>query len=300
MQAAPAGVAAATVLYRPDPALLDALLTVLESDKLPLFIFVNGPLEEVVEARLALLARATLLRSPRNVGLGAGLNAVVEAAQAQGLNHVLLFDQDSTPEAGLAATLTMLWPEAERRHGRIAAIGPLLTPPPGESYLPIRYDRRSKASQELEAVDFLPTSGTLVSVAAWRSIGAFRADYFVDGIDVEWCLRGWSLGFASVLAEKVTMSHRWGHEDGDGDGGRVPQILRQSRLRCYYYLRNASHLLRLAHVPARRKAITALRLVAQAGLLVLRAGAPASMLALSARALRDGLTGRLGPAPSAE
>lgn len=298
MDSAPAGVAAATVLYGPDPALLDALLTVLESDDLPLFIFVNGPLEAVVETRLAGLARATLLRSPRNVGLGAGLNAVVEVAQAQGFRHVVLFDQDSTPKAGLAAELTALWPDAERRHGPVAAIGPLLTPPPGESYLPIRYDRRSKAAHELAAVDFLPTSGTLVSVTAWRSIGAFRADYFVDGIDVEWCLRGWSLGFASILAEQVTMSHRWGHEDDEG--GRVPQILRQSRLRCFYYLRNASHLLRLAHVPARRKAIIALRLAAQAGLLVLRGGAPASMLALAARAVRDGLAGRLGPTPSAE
>jgi rhamnosyltransferase len=299
MAAAPAGVAAATVLYHPDRALLDALLTVLEADGLPVFVFVNGPVDPGIEARLARLARATLLRSPVNIGLGAGLNAVVEAAREQGFGHILLFDQDSTPGPGLAQALLGQWAAAERVHGAVAAIGPVLTPPPGESFLPIRYDRRSGTGDAaLAAVDFLPTSGTLVSIQAWGVVGPFRADYFVDGIDVEWCFRAWSRGQASVLAEQVTMSHRWGH--AEADGGRLPQILRQSRLRSYYYLRNASHGLRLAHFPPGWKLRTALRLLAQAGLLVLRGGAPLRMLGLAGRAFRDGLTGRLGPAPSAE
>jgi rhamnosyltransferase len=175
----------------------------------------------------------------------------------------------------------------------------VLTPPPGESFLPIRYDRRAGAGDAaLSAVDFLPTSGTLVKVAAWRAVGPFRADYFVDGIDVEWCFRAWSRGQACVLAEQVAMSHRWGH--AEEEGGRLPQILRQSRLRSFYYLRNASHGLRLAHFPPGWKIKTALRLVAQAGLLVLRGGAPLRTLPLVGRAFRDGLGGRLGPAPSAE
>jgi rhamnosyltransferase len=294
-----AGVAAATVLYRPDPALLDALLAVLEADGLPLFVFVNGPVEAGVEARLAGLARATLLRSPGNIGLGAGLNAVVEAAQAQGFSHILLFDQDSTPAAGLAAALLAQWPAAERVHGVVAAIGPVLTPPPGESFLPIRYHRRAGLSDAaLGAVDFLPTSGTLVSISAWCEVGPFRADYFVDGIDVEWCFRAWSRGQACLLAEQVAMSHRWGH--AEDEAGRLPQILRQSRLRSYYYLRNASHGLRLAHFPFGWKIKATLRLLAQAGLLVMRGGAPLEMLPLVGRAFRDGLGGRLGPAPSAE
>ena len=294
-----ATIAAATVLYRPEPGLLDALLSALEADALPILIFMNGPVGAEAEARLARLEQTTLLRSPVNIGLGAGLNAVCEAAEAQGLSHILLFDQDSTPGPGLAAALLGAWRGSEARHGPVAAIGPLLTPPPGESFLPIRYDRRPGGDDPaLTAVEFLPTSGTLVSLAAWRIVGPFRADYFVDGIDVEWCYRAWSRGQACVLAETVAMSHRWGH--AETEEGRLPQILRQSPLRSYYYLRNASHNLRLRHFPAGWKARTGFRLLAQAGLLVLRGGAPLKRLRLVARAFRDGLSGRLGAAPSAE
>lgn len=299
MTTPPAGVAAATVLYRPEPGLLDALLSALEADGLPLVIFVNGPVEAAIEARLANLVQATLLRSPANIGLGAGLNAVVEAAQEQGFSDILLFDQDSTPQAGLAAALLAQRAIAGSRHGAVAAIGPVLTPPPGESYLPIRYRRRpGESDAAATAVDFLPTSGTLVSIAAWAAVGPFRADYFVDGIDVEWCFRAWSRGQACLLAERVAMSHRWGH--AEEAGGRLPQILRQSPLRAYYYLRNASHGLRLPQFPPGWKAKTAARLLAQAAVLVLRGGAPARSLRLVVRAVRDGLAGRLGPARSAE
>lgn len=295
----PPGIAAATVLYRPEPSVLETLLGALERDGLPIVIFVNGPLDPGVETRLAGLARATVIRSPENIGLGAGLNAVAGAAAEQGYSHILLFDQDSTPGPGLAAALADVFAIPGEPRRKIAAVGPLLTPPPGESFLPITYDRLGRpAAGGLSEVAFLPTSGTLVCLSAFREIGPFRDDYFVDGIDVEWCYRARASGHVCLLAEEVAMTHRWGH--AEGEGGRVPQILRQSPLRSYYYLRNRSHNLKLRHFPLGWKVATAIRLLFQAALLVLRGGAPLKRLGLVFRAFRDGLTGRLGPAPSAE
>lgn len=296
---APPGIAAAIVLYRPEPSVLGTLLDALEQDGLPIIVFVNGPLDPVVETRLAGLAHGTVIRVPENIGLGAGLNAVAGAAIEQGCSHILLFDQDSTPGPGLAAALSGVFTAPAQRHRRVAAVGPLLTPPPGESFLPITYDRLGRpAAGGLSEVAFLPTSGTLVCLSAFCEIGPFRADYFVDGIDVEWCYRARARVHVCLLAEDVAMTHRWGH--AEGEGVRVPQILRQSPLRSYYYLRNRSHNLKLRHFPLGWKVATAFRLLAQAALLVLRGGAPLGMLRLTGRAFRDGLTGRLGPAPSAE
>jgi len=303
--------AAATVLYEPAVEMLDDLVPPIAADGLRFFIFLNGPVSEAVEQRLDLMSNARILRSPTNIGLGAGLNAVVRAAESDGVSHLLLLDQDSSPQAGLCAALHE---RCERGSGRIAAIGPVLVPPPGEAFLPMRYARRKKAAsgeafssevgtgsreenatkQKLSEVDFLPTSGSLISLAAWREIGPFRDDYFIDGIDVEWGFRAWSRGYACVLAEDLAMVHRWGSADAD----HRPQILRQSDIRNYYYIRNAVNGLRLRHIPLRWKLHVTGRLAMQTLLLLAGRRGAASVRRLIGRAIADGWAGRLGPIPT--
>jgi rhamnosyltransferase len=290
--------AAATVLYRPDPAVLDALLAPLVETGLRIFIFSNGGLNEDIAERLARLPDLHLIRSPENIGLGAGLNAVVEAAEAEGFGHIVLFDQDSTPDADLLPKLLGRFQAIERQSAiPPAVLGPLLVAPENEAFLPPWYSRRPEAlAADVAAVDFLPTSGSLVSIAAWRTIGPFRADYFIDGIDVEWCFRAWARGYSCGLAEELRMVHRWGYVEEAGR--RRPQILRQSDLRTYYYLRNAVSGLRLAHLPLRWKARVGLRLAVQTGLLLVDRRFGRATRRLVARAITDGWSGHLGPAPA--
>ncbi len=87
-------VPAAIVLHHPDIALLDAQLTALTTGGRRLIFFANGSLHETIETRLAQLENAVILRSPGNVGLGEGLNAVVRQAADEKFEHLLLLDQD--------------------------------------------------------------------------------------------------------------------------------------------------------------------------------------------------------------
>jgi rhamnosyltransferase len=144
-------------------------------------------------------------------------------------------------------------------------------------------------------VEFLPTSGTLISVEAWLQVGPFRSDYFIGGIDVEWGQRAWAHGFASVLVDDVTMVHRWGEINVDRNR---PQVLRQSAVRVHYYVRNATHGMTLPHMSFRWKRWQAVRLVGQVFLLFLyRRDFSIGRLT---GAVRDGWSGRLGPLPSEE
>lgn len=288
--------AVATVLYRPDLPVLNALLAPLETVGLRIFIFVNANVSGAVEQRLKDLGNATLIRSPANVGLGAALNAVVEAARAEGHEHVVLFDQDSTPDTELMPKLLAAFHDiAEQSAIPPAVIGPLLVAPQNEAFLPPWYSRRpTQLARTGSAVDFLPTSGSLLSIAAWSAIGPFRADYFIDGIDVEWCFRAWAKGFSCMLVDELRMIHRWGYVEENGK--QRPQILRQSDLRTYYYLRNAANGLRLPHIPLRWKGRVAVRLALQSALLLAdrRFGRVTRRLVLGA--IGDGWAGRLGPA----
>lgn len=283
----------AVVLFRPDPAQFLPLLDAIEAGGERAHYFLNGPIDPSLEARLALSPGAALLGADRNVGQAAGLNALARAATARGARRLLLLDQDSAAPPGLAGRLEQVW--AREGAGRnLAAIGPLLTPPEGEGYRPLRYDWRAGPAGPLAEVDFLPTSGSLLDLAAFAQIGPFREDFFIGGVDVEWGWRARAAGYGSAVAREVAMAHRWG-EPAAVQGAGPPQILRQPRQRNYYYLRNAAYSLRLPHMPARWRLAMAARMAGQIGLLLAR-GADRRRDALAARrALADGWRGRLGP-----
>jgi rhamnosyltransferase len=289
--------AVGTVLFMPDPDLLQRLLQPLCAEGCDVFIYVNGPLEASVETVLSGYSIKRLIRSRENIGQGAGLNALMTAADECGHKSIILFDQDSTPESGFAHRLSdrFLALGETKRTSRLAALGPLLVPPEGSAYLPIKYWRRTlRPGEHPGAVEFLPTSGTLVSVDAWRSIGPFREDYFIGGIDVEWGFRARAKGWASVVADDIHMHHRWGDERGNQHFVQS-QFLRQPAPRVYYYLRNAVDGMWLPHMPWRWKWRQATRMTAQIGLGLVSRRQSSVSAKLIWRALSDGYTGRLGP-----
>jgi len=279
---------AAVVLYNPDPRHLARLVAGL--DGVTLLAFANGPLDAAARASLD-AARARIEVSPVNLGLGAGLNAVVAMARAQGFSHVLLLDQDSEPSAALIPALlgrAASTPSA-------AVIAPRLAPPRGEGYKPIRYAWRGGPSPTgLRAVDFAPTSGSLLNLDAFATIGPFLDAFFIAGLDVEWGFRAWSLGWGSYVADDVVMPHRWG--EPAAAGREIPQILRHAPVRNYYYARNVLATARLPHVPWRWRLKSCATLAAQIGVLALQ-GAPGALRPVR-KGLSDALAGRMGAAPS--
>ncbi|WP_420100934.1 rhamnosyltransferase [Bosea sp. (in: a-proteobacteria)] len=282
---------AGVVLYKPDIGLLARQAAGLGGRTL--FAFANGPLDDQALAALATVD-LRLIRSPANVGLGVGLNAVTQAAARDGFSHIMLLDQDSEPSAALLDRLTARCLAREATQP-VAVLAPLLVPPAEGFYKPIRYERRGPSEDGLVPLDFAPTSGSLLPLAAFAAVGPFREDFFIAGIDVEWGFRAWSLGWASYLAADLHMPHRWGEAVSGEELGK-PQILRHSALRNYYYARNVIATARLGHVPWRWRLKSCLALAAQSAVLALR-GEGGSLAPVQA-GLMDGLGGRLGPAPA--
>lgn len=287
-----AKVCVAVVLYMPDISILQRQIENLVG--IPLIAYANGSLHDDIRAALG-KADLLLIESPTNVGLGLGLNAVMTAAIDRGFTHVFLLDQDSEPNLTMLSALTTRLLELGQRGEKVALVAPRLVPPEGENYKPIHYNwRRVPAAPGLAAVDFAPTSGSLLSVAAYREIGAFRGDFFIGGIDVEWGFRAWSKGFASFVLTEWDMPHRWGERAKDGSH-LIPQILRQSPLRNYYYIRNVIAVARLPYVPLSWRLRSLAIMAVQVVMLVLRG--PSGALRAVRWALRDGFQNRLGPAP---
>jgi rhamnosyltransferase len=288
----PERVCAAVVLYRPDEAILARQAEGLRG--IPVFAFANGPVSSGAIASLA-PTQHCLIESQTNVGLGRGLNAVMDAAIQGGFSHVMLLDQDSEPPTGLIDILLNRSVMLEHRGEKVAVLAPLLVPPENGFYKPIRYEWRSARRVDgLAPVEFAPTSGSLINVRAYADIGPFRDDFFIAGLDVEWGFRAWARGWGSFIATDLTIPHRWGEAVSETEIGR-PQILRQTPVRNYYYARNVIAVAKLRHVSTRWRIKSCAGLVAQVALLALR-GPRGSLRAIRA-GLFDGFRGRLGQAP---
>jgi rhamnosyltransferase len=286
----PAGI----VLYQPDVALLSKLFRTLDQGRRRIFLYVNGPVGPEVDKLIAELENASVVRVGDNQGLGAGMNAVADAADSEGFSHLLLLDQDSTPEKHVPETLLCHFSGLAERGIQLALLAPTLTTPSDENYIPIRYSWSDRAQG---IVYFAPTSGSLLSLNAWRVVGPFRADYFIGGIDVEWGFRARAHGFLSSIDASVQMNHRWGTTTSKEDTWR-PQILRQSDVRNYFYVRNSIDCLQLRHIPTRWKMKFGTILIAQIALLLVTRGGLRTTRRAMWLAVLDGWRGRFGPLPA--
>ncbi len=283
-------VAVGITLFRPSPDQVDRVLAQVPAGYAAVIAFDNGGLAAGDAARLA-RAGVTLLSEGRNLGIAAALDRIAGAARAAGADALLLLDQDAEPPAGLAAALLAALGRLREAGIPAAVVGPAPAPAPGHTAP--AYPRRpgARACGGLAPVQFLATSGSLIDLAALARIGPFRADFFIDGVELEWCFRAWSLGFGCYRATDVAIPHRVGGGVIRAFGITMP---RQPLFRMATYLRNAVYAWRLPHVPLRWKLAQAAYLPVQAGLYWADSGFRPAVLLRLLGAARDGALGRLG------
>ena len=261
-------------------------------------VFANSPIEPDVTQRLQACG-AELIVAPANVGLGEAFNQCAKAAHARGAKRLLLLDQDSEAPDGLVAALEGAMDQLTHRGDVPGVIGPRIVAPPGAAFKAPRYfaKRSSLPLGAATPVEYVISSGSLVDLDALSRVGPFRADFFIDGIDTEWCFRAWSRGVSCWVLSDVEMRHRIGLGVVRNLGRAIP---RQANFRLYAYVRNQSHCLTLAHIPTGWKALIALHVFRVVLVSWLDQRFSPRFLAAMFQAAWCGLRGKLGPPPGAE
>jgi rhamnosyltransferase len=133
-----------------------------------------------------------------------------------------------------------------------------------------------------------------MSLPQWRTLGGFRADYFIDGVDHELCLRARGGGLIVARHGRVLMQHRIGEKAA---GIRLLPYMHPP-LRKYYSMRNGVRNI-VAYAgseplwTARKSATLAWEMIV---VMLLEADKWAKLNAMM-RGLNDGWRGRMGAAP---
>lgn len=175
-----------------------------------------------------------IIWNPENLGIAAALNIGFSHAIANGFKWALLFDQDTVPCEGMLKALCEVYRQFPENN-RLAIIGSnYRSPETGVSRFQV------PKSNEPIWIDskVVITSGSLVSVNAFKVIGPFREDYFIDCIDLEYCLRARSLGYRVILALRPFMLHSIGRPETHRLLWKIVQPANHGPLRRYYMVRN--------------------------------------------------------------
>jgi rhamnosyltransferase len=184
-------------------------------------------------------ASVQVVQDGENKGLGRALNIGLDAARGAGARTVILFDQDSSPDAAFLRRMLATLANATSQHGPRVCIGPRLL---DDAAAPTA----AAVDSSLKAVTCLPTSGMLFHLDSLADDQRFSEDFFLDFVDFDWCWRLGAQGWRFYRAMGIGMPHRLGLAQRRllGLTYHVPAPYRH-----YFQFRDTLRLTARSHVP---------------------------------------------------
>jgi rhamnosyltransferase len=233
--AAPIGpIAAVVTAYHPDGRLAQVVEAALRSCAL-VIVADNTPAASASAAEKLDQPNVRVLRSGRNLGLAAALNLGLRELPDDAA-AVLFLDQDSVLPPDLVAGLA--------EHLRDPAVG-VVGPAPVDAEKGGQYETLSVLHGDVSDRYSVITSGMLVRRSCFATVPAFREDFFVDCVDIDFCLRLRRAGVRIVRDKNLVLPH----SIGDGRDHRLlfvlpVRVLHYAAWRHYWVARNGMVLTR--------------------------------------------------------
>ena len=208
-------ICAVIVSYNPEPLLLENIEALLPQIHRCLVVD-NGSTEQTVLQEAKRKYGIDVIELGENKGIAFALNVGLEYCAQKGYPLVLTMDQDTVLFTNAVECLL----KAMLKEGAVSA--------------GINWDR---SISETKCVEYLITSGNLVTVEAAKSIGGFDEALFIDSVDFDFCLRLQDKGFTIVKVADAGAKHNLGEKTGSR------WFRTHSAFRYYYISRNHFYIL---------------------------------------------------------
>ncbi|MEH1874371.1 glycosyltransferase [Nostoc sp.] len=244
-----AKVAAYITLYK-DKQAANNCLQAIKSQSLPIDIVfvVDNSEQELLETDNT--ASILIYHYPGNIGIGEGLALALEWAKKENYDFLWTFDQDSLPTKDCLKILLNYYNKLSLEYDdNIGIIAPTSIDYKTEEIVQgaIFLKDQFIGCKHNKNVDFYEcdspiTSGSLISIAAAKTVKPPRAELFIDGIDLDYGLRLRQQGFHNLIVTTAIMYHNFGNPVKVKFCQREMIIHQYSALRNYYITRNHTYL----------------------------------------------------------
>ena len=162
-----------------------------------------------------------------NKGIAKGLNEGINYAIKNKYKFVLTMDQDSKFSNNLIKEY------AKNEANNIIIYSP--------NYL-IERKRKKIYRKDTTELTWTMTSGNLLNLNLYKLVGSFREDFFIDGVDYEYCLRAKRYGYKILQCNEAILIHNPGITKKKNIFGLEYKYGYMSPERMYYQVRNLSYI----------------------------------------------------------
>ena len=181
-----------------------------------------------------------------NIGLGKAQNQGIDFCINQGADFILFLDQDSVLVPKMVEKLLDEYKSLIQRGESVATVCPVIisdfSKEKCKASVKLGFRIIDKEIKETQEVAFCISSGSLIPVSIIKEVGGIQEDFFIDAMDVEWCLRAKSKGYGIYMTPHACLTHQLGNGNSD-------KVLQHNDIREFYIVRNGIALSRLSYVP---------------------------------------------------
>ena len=189
-------VLAVVVLYYPDRQVLQDNINAIINDVDNIILWENMDESDARNYRINADSKVNYINAGKNVGISKALNYAWIYARTNGYDYLLTMDQDSIwKNFGFFKKNSLSFLQNTK-----ALIGPAT-------------QKSSLSNTKVPSFvrkQWIITSGMLVPVELLTDIGGYNENFFVDGVDIELCLRAYTKGYKSYVDQSSFLNQNYG------------------------------------------------------------------------------------------
>ena len=220
-------IAACVILYHPDTSVERNIQSYLYQANKVFIVNNTETANSPLQFPNLLQSNISLIRDGKNEGIAKRLNQVCALAIQEGFEYLLTMDQDSFfYEDAITSYLQCI--NVHPNKSQVSMFG-------------VNYENEiSNPDCNYKKVKHLITSGSIINLSAYKNIGAFDENLFIDFVDSEYCFNSIMKGYDIIQYQNIFMNHTLGESMEKRSLVTFKKTKRSfhSALRLYYMMRN--------------------------------------------------------------
>jgi rhamnosyltransferase len=233
---------AVIVTYEPEMKTLETLCRNILKQGFCVIIIDNSEHDRITQS--IKLENCSVIFNGKNMGIANAQNTGIKEAKVRGGRILSFFDQDSR----VSETLLLQLSDQLEENSPCIICPVSINIATGKEYPSQTVNRigwtnniYAKETSGIVPVDIAISSGMTTLIDVIEKVGWFDEDFFIDFVDIDWCLRSKAKGIPIYILPEAVMEHSIG--DRTLSIGWM-KIIQHSPVRTYYKVRNSFLLLR--------------------------------------------------------
>ena len=215
--------AACVILYNPDDSVIDNVLSYAGFVEKIFLIDNSDKSNSVIDSLIN--EGVEYIKLEQNFGIAFALNRACERAMSQGFSWILTMDQDSSIDGSVFFPILQLNKD----------IAPLFA----ASFKGTKGRWIKRYDDNFNEIHFTITSGNVLNLDVWRSVGGFDDSLFIDEVDHDMCMKIRNQGGKILTTIVPCLNHTIGVVIDRKNIGNSKTRFRPQPFRCYYQVRNS-------------------------------------------------------------